>query len=80
MWAASVTVVSDDFPLPTIAFVLIGYGREPVRQVLPRGCAIFHINGIFAGTDKDAFSCLFPHLFFPYLSKHAGNNNFFRLL
>ena len=23
MWAASVTVVSDDFPLPTIAFVLL---------------------------------------------------------
>ena len=56
-------------------FCLIGYGREPVRQVLPRGCAIFHINGIFAGTDKDAFSCC-SRICLSDLSKHAGNNNF----
>ena len=54
---------------------LIGRSREPVRQVLPGGCAIFHINGIFAGTNKDAFSCC-PCICLSDFSKHAGNNNF----
>ena len=45
MWAASVTVVSDDFPLPTIAFVLLATVVNQYARFFPEAVSYTHLPG-----------------------------------